>query len=375
MDFPPSVGGIQSMLSGLAGELRNWDLSVVAPAFPGDRVFDAGLRYRVLRAPSFGSGGEGMRRLPGIVARTIADAIAHSPDVILIGHAALCPLGTFLHRTLRRPFVLISYDVEYQNSRLRRWLPSSFRECVGVVTISRFNSRIMQALGCPEDKIRQLTLGFDPGRFSDVVPSDLPVRLGITGRPTVLTVARLADPFKGVDTMLRAWPQVASVVPDARYVVAGDGRHRPQLETLAGELNLGESVIFTGKISDADLAALYKECTAFALMSRLREGDGGAEGFGLVFLEANSFGKPVLGGNSGGIPDAVIDEVTGLLAEPEDVADVARQTIRLLTDPDLAARLGGQGRARVLNDLTWSASAARLEGIVGEVLGRGASTH
>jgi phosphatidylinositol alpha-1,6-mannosyltransferase len=122
-------------------------------------------------------------------------------------------------------------------------------------------------------------------------------------------------------------------------------------------------------VSEADLASLYAHCTAFVLMSRDRQEDGGVEGFGLVFLEANSFGKPVLGGNSGGIPDAVLDGATGLLAEPESASDVAQKAVSLLTDPALARRLGCQGRERVLRDLSWSATTERLRTVVRETMG------
>jgi phosphatidylinositol alpha-1,6-mannosyltransferase len=105
-------------------------------------------------------------------------------------------------------------------------------------------------------------------------------------------------------------------------------------------------------------------------MSRDRDVDGGAEGFGLVFLEANSFGKPVLGGNSGGIPDAVLDGETGLLADPESIISVSQQAIRLLTDHQLAERLGHQGRERVLRERTWTATADCLKRVVEDALGK-----
>jgi phosphatidylinositol alpha-1,6-mannosyltransferase len=123
-------------------------------------------------------------------------------------------------------------------------------------------------------------------------------------------------------------------------------------------------------VSEAELVALYTHCTAFVMVSRDRDVDGGAEGFGLVFLEANSFGKPVLGGNSGGIPDAVVDGTTGLLVDPESVLSIAEQATRLLTDRHLAHRLGQQGRERALRELSWSASAERLKRTLEQALGK-----
>src|SRR5207253_10815502 len=124
-----------------------------------------------------------------------------------------------------------------------------------------------------------------------------------------------------------------------------------------------------GRVTDQDLVALYTHCTAFVMVSRDRTTDGGAEGFGLVFLEANSYGKPVLGGNSGGIPDAVLDGTTGLLADPDSVISVAENAIRLLTNRKLAERLGRQGRDRVLRERTWSAAGEVLKRVAKEILG------
>jgi phosphatidylinositol alpha-1,6-mannosyltransferase len=207
-----------------------------------------------------------------------------------------------------------------------------------------------------------------------VEPSLLPAKLGLAGRPSLLTVARLEDPYKGVDTVLRALPAIAERVPDVQYIVAGDGRLRAELELLATQLGCHDRVHFVGRVSDADLAALYRHCTAFVLMSRDRPDDGGAEGFGLVFLEANSFGKPVLGGNSGGIPDAVIEGTTGLLADPESIVSVAEQAICLLTNAEFANRLGRQGRERVLRELTWTAAARGLRQAAENTIGRPTGT-
>lgn len=92
------------------------------------------------------------------------------------------------------------------------------------------------------------------------------------------------------------------------------------------------------------------------------------EGFGLVFLEANACGKPVIGGRSGGIPEAVVDGVTGLLVDPHDSEDIANAIARLLMDSELSNRLGRQGRLRVARDFTWSQVGDRVQGILESIL-------
>jgi phosphatidyl-myo-inositol dimannoside synthase len=368
LDFPPTLGGIQTMLSSLAAELNSWELTVVAPAAPGAAEFDRGQPYRVIRAQCPGGRNQTCRRVLGVALRVARLVRAERPDVLLWGHPLLGPLGPILRCAMGIPYLVFTYDVEVRNRYLRPFLPTIFRQAARVVTISRFSARQALAAGCSEDRVAQLPLGFDPRRFEGIAPSRLPRESTLVGRPWLLTVCRLDAHYKGVDTVLRALPIIAARVPEVRYVIAGDGRVRRELEQLADRLGCGERVDFVGRVSDAELATLYAHCTAFVLVSRDRESEGGAEGFGLVFLEANSFGRPVIGGNSGGIPEAVVDGITGLLAEPESVSSVADHVIRLLTDGELAATLGRQGRERVLQELTWSASARRLEQIVESAL-------
>jgi phosphatidylinositol alpha-1,6-mannosyltransferase len=169
--------------------------------------------------------------------------------------------------------------------------------------------------------------------------------------PTVLSVGRLVE-RKGFDTVIRALPAVRKQVPDVRYVVVGDGPDRERLEGLARGCGVEDAVVFA-TAPDADaLANHYRACHVFAMPSRYLEARGDVEGFGIVFLEAAAFGRPSLGGRAGGVPEAVLDEQTGLLCDPESASDAASQLVRLLTDDALRERLGKAARERVLADFT-----------------------
>ena len=119
------------------------------------------------------------------------------------------------------------------------------------------------------------------------------------------------------------------------------------------DVGVASRVTFAGAVSDGDLGEWYQRAAVFAMLSRESAADGGAEGYGLTFVEAGAWGKPVVGGNSGGIPDAVIDGVTGLLVPPTNVAAIADALLRILKDPEFAARLGAQGRDRAVHELSW----------------------
>ena len=129
---------------------------------------------------------------------------------------------------------------------------------------------------------------------------------------------------------------------------------------------MAPAVHFVGQAGDDEVDAWYRACDVFVLASRESGVSGGAEGYGIVFVEANLRGKPVVGGRSGGIPDAVIDGETGLLVDPSDPADIAEAITRLLTEPDLAERLGRGGRRRAVEELSWPEYTKRFGRVLAE---------
>jgi phosphatidylinositol alpha-1,6-mannosyltransferase len=208
--------------------------------------------------------------------------------------------------------------------------------------------------------------GADPARVHRVLNGvDLPVgpRTQPAARPTIVTVARLEDSYKGHDVMIRALPLLRARIPDVEWLVVGDGKLRPGLERLAVEAGVGDAVRFLGELSDADRDAALQRARVFAMPSRLPPGGVGGEGFGIAYLEAAAHGLPVVAGDVGGALDAVVDGETGILVDPEDPAAVAEALTALLLDPDHARALGEAG-ARRAQDFAWPAVARRFEDIV-----------
>jgi phosphatidylinositol alpha-1,6-mannosyltransferase len=148
-----------------------------------------------------------------------------------------------------------------------------------------------------------------------------------------------------VDILLEAWPTVIAALPDATLTVVGDGADRIRLERRAGELGVAARITFAGRLSDDRLAREYATANLFALPGRHRTGTKAqGEGFGLVFVEAGAAGLPVVAGAGGGADDAVEHDVSGLLVDPHDIGAVAGAIVRVLTDSELARRLGEGGR-------------------------------
>ena len=202
----------------------------------------------------------------------------------------------------------------------------------------------------------------DFDRFSrDVDTSDIIQRYGLKGRRIILSVNRLVE-RKGNDNVIRALALIKEKVPDVIYLIAGDGPYKKRLDTVAVEQGIRDNVIFINSVkNDDDIIKLYNVCDVFVMLSREIKEKGDAEGFGIAFLEANSAGKPVVGGNSGGIADAVVHGATGLLVDPLDIKKIADAITLLLIDTAYAKRLGMEGRKRVAQEFDYKRGVKGLE--------------
>ena len=210
--------------------------------------------------------------------------------------------------------------------------------------------------------MRRLVPGVDIETFSPrAAPDGEQVRaeLGLTDRPVVVVVSRLM-PRKGQDTLIRAWPRVQSAIPDAALLVVGGGPYRSRLDSMVAEAGLADSVHFTGTVPWEALPAHYAAGDVFAMPCRTRNRGWDVEGLGIVYLEAGAVGLPVIAGDSGGAPDAVLDGTTGFVVDGRNVPQVADRVIELLGDPALATRMGEQGRLWVERDWTWPTVSRRL---------------
>ena len=218
-----------------------------------------------------------------------------------------------------------------------------------------------------EKKIRLIRLGVDPERFVTVATgSSVRSRFGLEGKRIPLTLARLVE-RKGQDKVIEALSLIKREIPDVRYVICGKGNDEERLRRIVAENGVEREVVFAGFVPNDERGAFYDACDAYVMPSREIPEKGDIEGFGITYLEANAFGKPVIGGKSGGVSEAVIDGVTGLLVDPCDVEAIAGACVRLLGDPELAGRLGSQGRDRVRREFDWDVICGGLVDIFGGI--------
>jgi phosphatidyl-myo-inositol dimannoside synthase len=175
------------------------------------------------------------------------------------------------------------------------------------------------------------------------------------------------DRHKGHHVALRALAELKSRVPDVRWTMVGDGVLRPALEEEARRLGLVDSVVFTGAVTDAELDRQLSAAHAFCLLSQEPPAGAAGEGFGIVLIEAGARGLPVVAGDVPGVRDAVKAGTTGVLVPAADPGSAATALSNLLTDPELAGRLGEAGRARA-RELAWPSVAARYREVIRGVL-------
>ena len=208
----------------------------------------------------------------------------------------------------------------------------------------------------PASRVHVIYAGVDSEQFRpDIDGSDLRRRLAPNADFILLSVGRLQR-RKGHDLTIEAVAMLAADFPSLHYVIAGTGLERGRLEALSAARGIVDRVHFTGDFPAADLPALYAACDLFVLPTRQDEQD--IEGFGIVFLEAAASGKAAVGGNNGGVPEAIAAGQTGSLVDGNDVAELAR-TIRMYVEaPDLLSRMGEAGRRRVIQSFTWERAAS-----------------
>ncbi len=233
-----------------------------------------------------------------------------------------------------------SYDAGH--ARARRALLAS--DCI--VVVSRFTERaVADLLGDAHGgRVHLIENGVDGDRFSPAARApDLVELYRLGGCFVYVSVCRLLEK-KGVDTALRAFALIHAEAPDIRYLIVGTGPYRVALEALAAELGVCDHTIFAGQVSDDELVDHYRLGDVFVMPNReLPNGD--TEGFGLVFLEANSCGLPVIAGRDGGSTDAVRDGENGLVVDGRSVAAVAQAMQRLRDDTCLYQAIRARGLA------------------------------
>jgi phosphatidylinositol alpha-1,6-mannosyltransferase len=276
-----------------------------------------------------------------------------------------------LKKALRIPFVAYCHGEEVTQIDYRRFQPKMrdlvYKSADAIVAANGFARANLIRIGVPEDRIFTITPSVDTSTFAPRMADPALVnKFGLSGKVVLLSVSRLVE-RKGHSHVLKALSKVRDIVPEFHYLIVGDGPEREKIKSAITELGLERHVSMVGKVATAELIDFYNLCDLFVLANRDIEGD--LEGFGIVFLEANACGKAVLGGRTGGTSEAVIENSTGLLVDPENIDEIASALKTLISEPELRKRFGANGLQRARADFAWPKRAEQLRAVNEFVLG------
>lgn len=352
LEYQPQKGGIATYLSNLVAALPEGRVHVLAPKDGDTHDHDIGQHNLIFRRQMMA---------PILKARWLSALYwtdwlvrKEQPSVLVVSH--VLPMGTvagIIKRWHATPYVVILHGMDIAlaldaGGRKSSQAKEALAGASLVVVNSSFTARLAQSAGVPAERL--MIVHPSPSFTAPEIVSPAEVRTtrehyGLGSSHVILTLGRMVR-RKGFDTAIQALAVLVKRGEDVMLVVAGDGPDRQHLHELAFTLGVSDRVRFLGPIDHEELPGLYAACDVFVMAARSDGPD--VEGFGIVYLEANLLGKPVIGTRTGGVPDAVIDGETGLLVAPSDPDALAHAISKLRQDTGLAARLGMQGRKRAV---------------------------
>jgi phosphatidylinositol alpha-1,6-mannosyltransferase len=371
-DFPPRPGGIQAFLHNMALRLEPERLVVYASTWKRGKegaeataAFDAEQPFTVVRDAT-----TMLLPTPAATRRAVGLLREHGCTAVWFGAAA--PLGLMapaLRKAGAERLVATTHGHEAGWAQLpaSRQLLHRIGESTDTITYlgEYTRSRIAGALS-PQAAARMVQLPpgvdekvFHPGSGG----AEVRERLGLTDRPVVVCVSRLV-PRKGQDTLILAMPRILASQPEAVLLIVGGGPYEKDLRRLARETGVTDSVRFTGAVPWSELPAHYGAGDVFAMPCRTRRGGLDVEGLGIVYLEASATGLPVVAGDSGGAPDAVLDGETGWVVRGGSPEEAADRIVALLGDPELRQNMGERGRQWVEERWRWDLLAEKLRALL-----------
>lgn len=360
-DFPPTIGGIQSYLRDFVACLDPADVVVFASTQDAQEAqrYDAAVDFTVIRWPR-----SVMLPTPATAARMKEIIAEYGIDTVWFGAAAPLAIMAGAARAAGASHIIATthgHEVGWSMLPGARQLLGGIGKRADTVTyISQYTrNRLIRAFG-PHPKWLHLPSAVNLDTFR---PADQRTKraareaLGLGESDKLIVCISRLVPRKGQDQLIRAMEQVSQAHPDAQLLIVGRGRYRACLERLA-EVYFPSTRFMEAQGIDG-LAQALAAADIFAMPARTRGGGLDVEGLGIVYLEAQAAGLPVIAGNSGGAPETVTAE-SGIVVDGTSVFELADALDLLLGDALLRQRMGEAGRVHVEQSWTWEAMGARL---------------
>ena len=362
-DFPPKIGGIQSLLWEWWRRLPSDSFAVLTSPYEGAEEFDRSQPFEIHRTKE-----PVLLPHPWMVRRVEALARSFGADFVVLDPAV--PLG-LIGPSLSLPYDVIVHGAEVTvpgripgSRQALGWVLRNARQVIAAGGYPAAEAE--HAAGCSLD-VHVVAPGVDIERFRPLSArerTDARRHFGFREDEIVLVAVSRLVPRKGFDTAIEAVARLRARYPKLRLAIAGSGRDRDRLEKIAKSNDA--PVSFLGRVSDDDLPKLYGCADLSVMLCRNRWGGLEQEGFGIVFLEAAACGVPQIAGASGGAAEAVDNGVTGLVApNPRNVDEAAHLIESLLEDPGRRESMGSAARWRAVHEFSYDVLSARLGALLG----------
>jgi len=356
-DLGPRAGGIETFILGLIDHLDGSQLLIYTSAQDGSRAFDQELSARtgalVIRDKS-----KVLLPTPR-VNRAVAKLMKeYQSEIIWFGAAT--PLGWmagYLRRSGAKRLVSLTHGHEVWWAKVPpfNWILKRITKNLDALTyLGDFTKRAMSRSISDPSRLVQIAPGISIDHFSPgLKDAALAQQYGLEGKKVILCVGRLVH-RKGQDRLLEALPEIIKQEPSAVVLFVGIGPRKRKLDALIRSHKLEEHVVFAGRVPYIDLPRYFRLGDIFVMPSRSRLAGLEVEGLGIVYLEASACGLPVIAGSSGGAPDAVLAEETGLVVDGRDVHAISKAVTELFADPARMSSMGQAGRAWVVDQWSWN---------------------
>lgn len=362
-------GGVANYWANLCRCLPAEDLVVLAPEYDNSLDFDIKQNYLIYRKNLLTKNKWLWPKwLPFLFSAFWAVRREKIQKVIV---AQVLPGGTIayiLKKHYKIPYIVSFHGLDIafakQHKRKLRLMKKIISQAQKIIVNSEFTkNKILELGACAEDKIEiiypcpNIKMPVLSSKYQQL-KEEIISSHNLKDKKILLTVGRLVE-RKGHDQVLQALAQIIKKIPKLMYLIVGNGPQKKKLKELIAKNNLSDNVKLLDDVMDYELPVYYNLCDVFIMPSR-QLANGDVEGFGIVYLEANTFGKPVIAGKSGGAVEAVKHNYNGLLVDPKNLNDIAQAVVSLLENPQKAVILGQNGKKRVAEVFCWRNQAVSL---------------
>jgi phosphatidylinositol alpha-1,6-mannosyltransferase len=355
-DLGPRAGGIESFVLGLLERVDANSVVIFTSSQAKSKEFDQQL-FEKYGAIVIRDRSKILLPTPRITRRAVQIMGQYQVTTIWFGAAApLALMAKRLRKAGAKNIVALTHghEVWWAKIPLFKGAITKISKSVDSLTyLGEFTKDAMLPAIKDQSKLVKIAPGIDVDHFAPgAIDKDLIEKYKLQDRRVIVSVGRLVH-RKGQDKLIEAMPQILKSFPDAVLLLVGEGPIKSMLDKSIRHHCLEHNVIFTGRVQFADLPKYIQLGEVFAMPSRDRFFGLEVEGLGIVYLEASACGVPVIVGKSGGAPDAVLENKTGLIVDGTKPAEIADAVCKLLGDKELAKQMGRSGRDWVVENWQW----------------------